>query len=113
MEELFQEQLSVYPRTVRHECIDYERWIIMIRSEPGFVKENWKSMLKADCKKIERFLFPIFTATLPDSWIRHLSILNREILREICRQLSETLGIHECYDYYNSCCRRFRFISKY
>ena len=108
MDEFIAEQLSKYPVSVRAECIDFERWFAIIRTDPEFIKDKWKDMLKYECKRIDRFLYPLFSATLPTSWIGHLSMVNKTIFYEVCHDLYFKLGV-PAIDYYDECVHRRKF----
>lgn len=107
------EQLGVYPLDVRTECINYHKWKLWIKTEPEFLKKNWKSHIKQDCTRVENFLYPRFAASLPESWVRHLSILNTDTFYKICKKMRKKLGFEEPLEYYRSCVnkRKYKFTS--
>ena len=105
------EQLQVYPSFVHLECINYHKWKLWIKKEPEFVMKHWKSNIKRDCARIDKFLSD--TNSIPVSWLKHLSILNTDTFYKICKKMKKKLGMVEPLEYYKKCVerRKYKFTS--
>lgn len=103
------EQFSMYPFYVTQKCINYHKWKLWIKKQPGFVKRYWKILILKDCRKINRFLYPILcSVNIPNEWVYSLSLLNTDTFYKICKKLTRHLKVN-ALDFYKKTVKRHRF----
>ena len=103
------EQLSLYPFHVTRNCINYHKWKVWIKKQPEFVKRYWKILIIKDCRRINRFLYPLVCSpSIPNEWIYSLSLLNTDTFYKICKKLTRHLKV-DALDFYKRMVKVHRF----
>ncbi len=105
------EQFKLYPFNVTRKCINYQRWKLWIKTQPNFIRRYWKILLLKDCRRINRFLFPIFcNSEIDPEWIYSLCILNTDTFYKICKKLKRHIKV-DALKFYKKIIykRKFRF----
>jgi hypothetical protein len=89
-----EEQLAPFPSHARDKCIPYRQWKILIKSNPVYVRNNWKTILKINCRTINRYLYPWFGKSLVDEQcVRFLGIINTTTLYKLSKKLDRHLDV--------------------
>lgn len=84
------EQLENFSSLDRVHCIPYRRWKMMIKCQPHFIKDHWKEILHDDCRRLNRYLYPIFRKDHHHA--NFLGLVNTNTLYKICKKIDRHIG---------------------
>ena len=107
------ENLSIFPQPIRNGCINYSKWKVWMKVQPGFISRHWKSLIMKDCKRCNRFMYPYFTKSIiPDDQKFSLGLINTDTFYKICKRLDKRFDVG-AFEFYKHCIKskKFRFTS--